>query len=103
MTVSRPASLFVALLATLGEVQFTGADHLQAEVKGKIAVDGMPLNLGKNGKLQKATANWSLADEKLIGQVHAEMSFRVLFFSKRYQSETQLRAQRGANVQVVAG
>jgi hypothetical protein len=29
MAVSRPASVFVTLLATLGEVQFTDPDHLQ--------------------------------------------------------------------------
>jgi len=85
-----------------GEVQFTGADHLQAEVKGKIAVAGMPLGLGKNGKL-KATASWSLAEDKLISQTHVETSFRVLFFTKRYRIETELRAQRGADVQIVAG
>jgi hypothetical protein len=86
-----------------GEAHFTGADHLEAEAKGKIAVDGMPLNLGKNGKIPKATASWSLEKEKLIGQSHVEMKFRVLFFAKRYRIETQLRAQRGANVQIVAG
>jgi hypothetical protein len=85
-----------------GEARFTGADHLEVEAKGKIAVDGLPLNLGKNGKL-KATATWSLEKDKLISQTHAETSFRVLFFGKRYRIETQLRAQRGANVQIVAG
>jgi hypothetical protein len=85
-----------------GEAHFTGAGHLEVEAKGKIAVDGMPLGLGKNGKL-KATASWSLADDKLISQTHVETSFRVLFFGKRYRIETQLSAQRGANVQIVAG
>jgi hypothetical protein len=86
-----------------GEVHFAGPDRLEAEVKGKIAVDGMPLNLGKRGKLRKATATWSLADDTLTGQTHVETSFRALFFAKRYRIETQLRAQRGANVQIVAG
>jgi hypothetical protein len=85
-----------------GEAHFTGPDHLEVEAKGKIAVDGMPLGLGKNGKL-KATAAWSLEEDKLICQTHVETSFRVLFFGKRYRIETQLRAQRGANVQIVAG
>jgi hypothetical protein len=31
------------------------------------------------------------------------MNFRVLFFGKRYRIETELRAQRGTNVQIVAG
>jgi hypothetical protein len=86
-----------------GEAHFTGADRLEAAATGKIAVDGMPLGLGKRGKIQKATATWSLADDKLIGQTHLEMMFRVLFFGKRYRIETQLRAQRGASVQIVAG
>jgi hypothetical protein len=86
-----------------GEGRFTSPDRLEAEVKGKIAVDGMPLNLGKNGKLRKATASWSLEDGKLIGQTHVETSFRALLFTKRYRVETELRAQRGASVQLVAG
>jgi hypothetical protein len=86
-----------------GEGRFTGPDCLEAEVTGKIAVDGMPLNLGKNGKLRKATASWSLEDGKLVGETHVETSFRALLFTKRYRIETQLRAQRGADVQLVAG
>jgi hypothetical protein len=85
-----------------GEAHFTAPDHLAVEAKGKIAVDGMPLGLGKNGKL-KATATWSLEEEKLISQSHVETSFRVLFFGKRYRIETELRAQRGADLQIVAG
>ena len=34
-------------------VRFTGPDHLKSEAQGKIAVDGLPLNSGKNGKLRK--------------------------------------------------
>jgi hypothetical protein len=86
-----------------GQAHFTGPGHLEAEVKGKIAVDGMPLNLGKNGKLQKATASWSFEDDQLIGQTHVETSFRALFFAKRFRIETQLHAHRGANIQTVAG
>jgi hypothetical protein len=86
-----------------GEVRFTSPNHLEAAAKGKITVDGMPLGLGKNGKLQKATSTFSLEDDKLIGEMHFEASFRVLLFSKRYRIETQLRGQRGANVQIVAG
>jgi hypothetical protein len=86
-----------------GEARFTSPDHLEAEVKGKIAVDGMPLNLGKNGKLRKATASWSLEDGQLIGQTAVETSFRALLFTKRYRIQTELRAQRGTSVQALAG
>jgi hypothetical protein len=86
-----------------GEAQFSGPDHLEAELKGKIAVAGMPMNLGKNGKLRKATATWSLQDERLIGQLHVETSFHALLVTKRYRFETQFRAQRGVDVQSVAG
>jgi hypothetical protein len=86
-----------------GQAHFTGPDHLEAEVKGKIAVDGMPLNLGKNGKLRKATAAWSLEDDQLIGRTRVETSFRVFLFAKRFLIETQLRAQRGADLQTVTG
>jgi hypothetical protein len=86
-----------------GTARCTSPDRLEAEAKGTLAVDGMPLNLGKHGKLRKATATWSLEEGKLIGQTRFEASFRVLFFAKRYRTEIQLRAQRGANVQAVAG
>jgi hypothetical protein len=86
-----------------GAGHFTDPDHLEVEVKGKIAVDGMPLGLGKHGKLQKATATWSLEEGKLIGQTQFEASFHVLFFAKRYRIEIQLRGERGTNFQTIAG
>jgi hypothetical protein len=63
----------------------------------------MPLNSGKKGKLRKATTTFSLEEDKLVGQMRFEASFRVLFFTKRFRIESQLRGQRGDNVQVVAG
>jgi hypothetical protein len=86
-----------------GAVHSTGPDHLEAEGQGKIAVEGMPLNAGKKGKLRKATATLSLEGDKLIGQTRFEARFRVLFVSKRYRIEIQLRGQRGDNVQTIAG
>jgi hypothetical protein len=86
-----------------GEARFASPEHLDAEVKGKISVDGMPLNLGKNGKLRKATASWSIEEGKLVGQTQVETSFRAFLFTKRYRIQTELRAQRGTSVQMVAG
>lgn len=86
-----------------GAVHFTGPDHLESEVQGKLAVEGMPLNSGKNGKLRKATATFSLEADRLIGQMRFEASFRVLFFSRSFRIESQLRGQRGDNVQMVSG
>jgi hypothetical protein len=86
-----------------GEVYFTGPDRLESKAQGKIAVEGLPWNAGKNGKLRKATATVALEEEKLIGRMRFEASFRVLFFRKRFRIESQLRGQRGNNVQVVAG
>src|SRR5205807_9804534 len=85
-----------------GEAQFRGPDLLQAELTGKIAVAGMPLNLGKNGKLRKVTATWSLQDELLIGRMSVEAAFRALLITRRYRFESQFRAQRGSDVQAVA-
>jgi hypothetical protein len=87
---------------TNGKARSTGPHRLEAEAAGKIAVEGLPLNLGKNGKLRKATASWSLKDETLIGESRVETSFRALLFTKRYSYQTQLRAQRGADVKRVA-
>lgn len=85
-----------------GAAHLTSPDHLEAAVKGKIAVDGLPLGLGKHGKLQKGTATWSLEEGKLIGCTHFEASFHVLFFVRRYRLEIQLRGERGTNVQTIA-
>lgn len=86
-----------------GAVHFTGPDHLEAVVKGKIAVEGLPLGAGKHGKLRKATATLSLEGDKLIGQTGFEASFRVLFFTRGYRVESLFRGQRGDNVEAVAG
>lgn len=86
-----------------GAVHFTGPDHLEAVVKGKIAVAGLPMGAGKHGKLRKATATLSLEGDKLIGQTRFEASFRVLFFTRGYRVESLFRGQRGDNIQAVAG
>jgi hypothetical protein len=86
-----------------GAAHLTSPDRLEAAVKGKIAVDGMPLGLGKHGKLQKATATWSLEEGKLIGQTQFEASFHVLFLARRYRVQIQLRGERGNNFQTLAG
>jgi hypothetical protein len=86
-----------------GEARMTSPELLQAEAQGKIAVDGLPLNLGKNGKLRKATASWSLQDDKLSGETLVETSFRSFLLVKRFRMETQLRAERGSDVRTLAG
>ena len=85
-----------------GAVHSAGPDHLEAEGQGKIAVEGMPLNAGKKGKLRRATTTLSQKGGKLIGQTRLEASFRVLFVSKRYRIESRLRGQRGKKVQTIA-
>ena len=63
----------------------------------------MPMNLGKNGKLRKVTAAWSLENGELIGRVGAEAAFRAVVITKRYHFETQFQAQRGSDLQALAG
>lgn len=86
-----------------GEARAADPTHLKAEARGKIAVDGLPLNLGKSGKVRKVTGSLSLDGEQLIGQTRVEVSFGVWVVTKRHRIETQLRARRGSDIQTVAG
>jgi hypothetical protein len=85
-----------------GEAWFTARGRLESELTGKIAIKGMPLNLGKNGKVRKATTAWSLEEDALTGEMRVETAFRALLITRRYGFDIQFRAQRGNDVQVVA-
>src|SRR5262249_34761052 len=60
-----------------GEAQFSTPGRLGSELAGKISGKGMPMNLGKSGKIRKATAWWTLENNALTGEMRVETAFRA--------------------------
>lgn len=82
---------FDEMLATAGE-------ELQGHGSGKISVSGIPLGLGKNGKIQNSRSAWNLKDDILIISQNITISFRALLFTKKYDLEATYTARRGSDV-----
>lgn len=70
---------------------------------GKIEVDDLPLGIGKNGRVQRATSVWSLNGDTLTITETLHTQFRVLFFSKDFVIEANAKAKRGRDVASLIG
>jgi hypothetical protein len=81
-----------------GAGQCEGTDSFVAQVTGQISVDGMPLGLGKNGRIRKARATWTVKGPSLLGRTEVDSRFRALFLSKSFQLVSELRAERGRDI-----
>lgn len=71
---------------------------LQGTGSGKISVTGMPLGLGKNGKVQGYSSTWSVIDDVLKISQRYNVSFRVLLFRKSYTITGDYTAKRGSDI-----
>ena len=71
---------------------------LQGQGSGVIRVSGMPLGLGKKGKVDKAESSWSLDDGVLTIRQSLNVGFRVLFIKKSFDVVAQYTATRGSDV-----
>ncbi|MCL5103080.1 MAG: hypothetical protein M1133_03045 [Armatimonadetes bacterium] len=76
---------------------------LQGEGSGSISVSGMPLGLGKGGKIQRATSTWSLSGGVLNISQSIKAGFRALFFTKSFNVAANYTAKRGANIASLMG
>lgn len=76
----------------------TSNESLQGEGNGKISVSGMPLGLGKNGKVGSSKSDWSLNDGVLNIRQTISASFKALFFKKTFDVAANYTAKRGSNV-----
>lgn len=88
---------------TTGVGRCDGPDRFQADVSGKISVDGMPLGLGKRGRIRSARATWSISGAALLGRTEVESRFRAFVISKSYRVVSEMRAERGRDIHAFAG
>lgn len=71
---------------------------LQGTGGGSLKVYGMPLGLGKNGKISNGKSTWSLSNGVLSINQNLTASFRALFVKKSFAFAAQYTARRGSNV-----
>ncbi len=76
-------------------------NQLQARGSGSLKVYGMPLGLGKLGKVREDQSAWRVADGALSIQQTLSIVFRALCFSKSFKIEADYSAVRGSDVSSV--
>lgn len=83
----------------LSEVlRMSASGGLEGRGSGKISVDGMAMGAGKNGKVSDYTSAWAMDNGALRISERLKATFRVLFFSKRYDIVDNFEARRGTDV-----
>lgn len=82
----------------LQEVLSSSSDGLKGQGSGTLSVSGMPLGLGKGGKIQSATSTWSLNNDTLTIHQTIKAGFRALFISKTYDVVATYVAKRGTDI-----
>lgn len=76
----------------------TGNNSLQSKGTGTISVSGMPLGLGKNGKVKDSTSNWTMKDDVLYINQKLHVGFRAFIFNKSFDIQANYVAHRGTDV-----
>jgi hypothetical protein len=71
---------------------------LQGSGSGSISVSGMALGAGKNGKVDNYSSSWTMQDGTLKISQDLKVSFRVLFFSKKFAITAQFTGNRGSDI-----
>ncbi len=69
-----------------------------AQGSGSLKVFGMPLGLGKLGKVKDDQSSWCLADGTLTVRQSMNIVFRALFVSKSFKVDACYTAVRGSDV-----
>jgi hypothetical protein len=85
-----------------GRARATAAGVLEGEASGTIRVEGMPLGLGRRGKIERGREEWSVSGGVLTGRMSMVACFRAFLISKRFKVETTCRAERGSDVAALA-
>lgn len=65
---------------------------------GSIIVIGMPLNLGKNGKVKSYTSTWAMSDDVLTISQRFKVDFRVFLFRKSFAITADYIGKRGSDI-----
>lgn len=83
-------------LTELLKVSPTGG--LQGTASGCISVSGLPLNAGKNGKVQDYLSTWILEGDTLKINQRFKVSFAVLVFRQNHKVVADYTAVRGTDL-----
>jgi hypothetical protein len=78
--------------------QGDGSASLHGSGKGSISVSGMPLGLGRNGKVDSMRSTWEFSDDVLTIHQDIKASFRALIFKKSFDVAAHFVARRGSDI-----
>lgn len=87
----------------LMEVLSFGDSGLQGKGTGTLSVSGMPLGLGKKGKVRNDKSTWAVSNGMLTIHQSLDVSFKALFISKSFSVVANYTAKRGTDVACLAG
>lgn len=76
----------------------TGPSAIAARGSGSLKVLGMPLGLGKLGKVRDDQSSWSLTGGTLSIHQSLSIAFRALCFSKGFKLDATYSAVRGSDI-----
>ena len=71
---------------------------LQGSGSGRISVSGMPLGLGKNGKVTDYHSDWTMQNGALMITQELKVKFRLLLFSKSFVITAKFTGNRGSDI-----
>jgi len=80
----------------------TGNGTVTARGGGSLKVSGMPLGLGKLGKVRDDQSTWCLSGDTLTVRQTMSIVFRALFVSKSFKIDASYTAVRGSDVRGLA-
>lgn len=79
-------------------LRLTSPGKLEGVGTGVISVSGMPLGLGKGGKIKETRSLWTVSDGALTIQQSIKVAFRMLFVNKTFTVTADYKASRGSDV-----
>lgn len=80
------------------KIMCIGDKCLESKGSGTISVSGMPLGLGKNGKVKDSISTWSMKDDVLYISQKLRVGFKALVFTKNFDVEAKYVARRGTDI-----
>jgi len=85
-----------------GRARATAAGTLAGEASGTIRVEGLPLGIGRRGKIERIREEWTVKGDCLTGSTAFVARFRAFLLTKRFNVETTCSAKRGSDVAALA-
>jgi len=79
-------------------VTLTPSGEMQGTGSGSISVSGMPLGLGKNGKVSGYSSTWSVNNNTLKLSQELQVEFRFLLIKKTFDITANYTATRGTDI-----